>query len=478
MTEQGKEQRPTILEPTDMGAGGVPSAPTAITTGAPGVGAGVPTAAGVPGAGVPSATTGTPTATAAGTDLWGKPPNAPDRQDRTERRHHVISNLLTLLISGVIIAGGFLLPTLLYPYLNRYINETVQLTHPSEETIAGHVFEEPVTLYPWDLYDENLLRPLTGAERSLLEEKGVPDFLISILRDHGMEVNAETDESGYRTNIINSFRFLEPRDSADRSCFVLADTDINADGQADLRCAVNLEGNIISLLFASREWDTVHVKTPIGVPFLMPDDEQTEGEQSEGEELEDATTETETTDPTEGSDAGETNADIGPGEEGSTEGAPGEGDEETTGEDGTETTETPGNTGAADATDATQDGEGTLAQSKVEHPPVEEDQYLWSFAYTASREAKVIGQEDLFLAFRQLELVYEYRYGYSYTMLLPVLPAEPELLPDIEYLSLTPRVFATEEYLLYIYDLPNGERLILYLDPTSLRCMGFNLLRY
>jgi hypothetical protein len=62
-------------------------------------------------------------------------------------------------------------------------------------------------------------------------------------------------------------------------------------------------------------------------------------------------------------------------------------------------------------------------------------------------------------------------------MLLPIQPAEPEELPEITYTALTPTIFATGDYLLYIYDLPDNERLILYLNPDTLHCRGFNLLR-
>jgi hypothetical protein len=396
---------------------------------------------------------------------WGKPPDSTERQAGGERRYNIISNLLTLLFTGIIIAGGFLLPTLLYPYLDLYLNETIRIDPPSPETVSDRAFKEPITLYPWNLYQEERLRLLTAMERSLLEERGVPDFLVATLRDHGLEM--EMDEDSYRTQIINSFRFLDPQDSAEQGCFVLIDVDVDADGREDFRCAVDLDGDIISLLFSSRQWDTVQIKTPIGMPPITPEDEQTptEGPAGDPADVENPVA-TET-----GEDE---NTGVGVDPEGM--GADSE---------GTEGADANGTSDANDVKEADTTNAGTTEGSDddatpfvVEHPPVEEDQHLWSFAYATAREADVIGQQNLFAAFRQLELIYEYRYSYPFTMLLPVQPTEPEVLPEIDYISLTPMPFATEEYLLYIYDLPSGERLVLYLNPTSLRCMGFDLLQY
>jgi hypothetical protein len=405
---------------------------------------------------------------------WGKPPDSTERQAGNERRYNIISNLLTVLFTGVIIAGGFLLPTLLYPYLDLYLNETIQIDRPSSETVSDRVFKEPITLYPWNLYDEERLRLLTTMERSLLEGRGVPDFLLATLRDHGLEM--EMDEESYLTQIINSFRFLDPQDSAEQGCFVLIDADVDADSRPDFRCAVDLDGDIISLLFSSRQWDTVQPEMPIGMLPVTPGDEQTPAEEqtdaenpdaigAEGDEGTGTGTDTDTDAETD-ADTGGTNAGAGPGGLGA---------------DGTNNVDN----GADDTKEADPANTGTTENDNdpatpfiVEHPPVEEDRYLWSFAYATAREANLIGQQNLFSAFRQLELIYEYRYDYPYTALIPVQPTEPEVLPEIDYISLTPTPFATEEYLLHIYDLPSGERLVLYLNPTSLRCMGFDLLQY
>jgi hypothetical protein len=402
-------------------------------------------------------------------NTWGKPPAAFEKQEHSERRYSVMSNLMTLLFTGLIIAGGFLLPTLLYPYLDLYRDDTFHLARPSDNALAGHVFNEPAAIYPWNIYEseERSLRSLSTTERDLLDIRGIPDFLLATLRDHGLQ--AEEDEGGLRARILNAFRYLEPNNGIDPGCFVLGEAgslDIDGDERADLRCAVDSNGNVISLIFTSSQWESVQIEAPIGVAGLPP----TSMEQ---------TTETPAADEGEGTGGaagegeGEGAGGTGGAGAGGTEGEEGA---EGTGADGAEgaegTTETPAadDTGGADANTAT--------QPRIEHLPVEEDRDLWSFVYATAREAQIIGQTELFSAFRQLELTYEYRYGYPFTALLPVQPAEPEELPEVTYVALTPSALMTEDYLLSIYDLPSGERLVLYLNPSNLHCMGFNLLRY
>jgi hypothetical protein len=388
-----------------------------------------------------------------GQSVWGKPPSASERQEHSERRYSILSNLLTLLFTGLIIAGGFLLPTLLYPYLDSYRDETMQLTRPSESALAEHVFDEPVTLYPWNIYESGgeSLRPLSLAERDLLDIRGIPDFLVATLRDHGLPM--DSDEGGYRTQIINAFRYLEPDSGTEPGCFILGDTgdfDIDADGQADFRCAVDYDGNIISLIFITSQWESLQIEAPIGVastPTVAGEQGEQTGQAGQGEQGE------------QGEQAGQATAPTGPGA--------GTGDvEEDPAIEGPAGDDTGGTVG------------DTTTQPQVEHLPVEEDRYLWAFVYATAREAHLIDQTELFSAFRQLELTYEYRYGYPFTMLLPVQPVEPEALPEIAPTALTPTVLTTGEYLLSIYDLPSGERLVLYLNPANRHCMGFNLLRY
>jgi len=112
----------------------------------------------------------------------------------------------------------------------------------------------------------------------------------------------------------------------------------------------------------------------------------------------------------------------------------------------------------------------------VDRPPVAEDKNIWSFAYSFSREALLINQQTLFTVFRQLELYYETRYGYSYIQLLPNQSPEDEILPEVEHIALLPVIIKSGPYWLYVYNLPTGEQLTLYLEPVNLRCIGFDLL--
>jgi hypothetical protein len=390
-----------------------------------------------------------------------------DRQDRRERRYGIISNLVTLLVTGIIIAIGFLLPTLLYPYLDFFLNETVQLARPSRDPIAEHVFPEPVPLYPWNLYDASLLEPLSSSERNTLEDRGIPGFLVATLRDYGLRL--EDEDGSYYTRILNSFSFLNPADSAEPGCFVLYDTDLDLDGINDFRCAIDTSGNIISLIFVNDRLDTLQIEAPIGVATVddIKDDdtpETTTGNNGDENGLNTNPNETETTSPnSEGKDpAGQNNPEQDNG----------------TDSPGQDTTDSKNTTGDQDEDPDKDPNNETPPTPPVTPLPLDEDRYLWSYVYAISREARLINQQNLFSAFRQLEMNYESRYNYPFTMLLPIQPAEPESFPDVEFSILTPTVFATRDYLLYIYDQPDGKRLILYLDSKTMHCRGFNLLRY
>jgi hypothetical protein len=356
------------------------------------------------------------------------------------------SNLLTLFFAGLIILSGFLLPTLFFPSIDVQQGEIFRLDPPPDTTLAKRVFEDPVSLYPWNVYDEQRLRPLTASEEDLLISRGIPDFLLATLRDYGWK--AEEDLSSYRNAVTGSFRYLDPSSSMEQGCFVLVDADIDLDGQKDLTCAVDQQGNVIEVLFLGDDWDPIQIDAPVGQPItapITPDEGEADGTvESDG-----------TDDPT---------ALLFGQEEGD---APSEGD--------TPPSQNPG--------DPNKQGVGPTGgvgpnQEDLSHRPIDEERNLWSFAYVISREAHVINQQSLYFAFRQLELNYENRYGYAYTALFPIPSEEIEELPAVEYVTLTAIDFVAQDSILYIYNLSSDERLILYLDPTTMHCKGFNLLRY
>jgi hypothetical protein len=426
------------------------------------------------------------TETAKKKSVWRKPPTGndkagSDRQEHRERRYDILSNLLTLLLTGIIIAGGILLPNLLYPYLDRYRDETVQLEGPSEGAIAAYTFDEPVSLYPWNLYEEQRLRALTSTERDLLDERGIPDFLIATLRDHGMDIPSDNPDAwSYRAQILGSFRYLQPDDSAEPGCYVLYDADIDAEGQPDLRCAVDLQANIISLLFVSDNLSALEVGAPLGsAPGAATGDAAgtAAAGAADGRQAPDATQEQESA---RGATAGNP-TDTANGDSENTGGTPAAEIEGETGITGTgETTQTDdaAETGGATGTGTNPEVEVIVgSDTQPEYQPPEEERYLWSFAYATAREAQAFNQPSLMRAFRQLEYTYENRWGYPYTTLLATPPTESETgFPGDEYTPLLPPTpFKTTDYLLNIYNLSDGNHLILYLDPETSHCMGFNL---
>lgn len=369
---------------------------------------------------------------------WDTPAKDSGSEKQEQREHHygLRSNLLTLLFSAIIILGGFLLPTLLYPYLDMYQGETVQLEPPSDSALAKRVFEDPVTIYPWDIYDELRLQELTLSEAELLSSKGIPEFLLATLRDHGWQT--EENYYSYRENIVRSFQYLDPITGEDPGCFVLVNADIDTNGQADLTCAVDQQGNIISLLFLGDGLDSMQIDAPIGQPIAEPLTDDPEGDPAATEE---------NNNPADNDDA-----------------LPAQNTSDQSNPETTDPEAEPGGVGPN--------------QEVFDHLPIDEEQNLWEFSYAISREAYVINQLALYNAFRQLELNYENRYGFAYTDLFPVQSEEPEELPEVNYSALTALPFATSDSLLYIYNLSEEERLILYLDPSTLHCKGFNLQRY
>jgi hypothetical protein len=356
----------------------------------------------------------------------GKSPAAGEEQ-RGRLKQTTLSSIVTLLLTAVIIAGGFMLPTLFSPLLDSYRNNLIQLSGPTDDMVSGHVFEEPVTLYPWNIYDESQVRGLTNYEMITLEQSGVADLLVSNMQLRGLEL--VYDYGAYVERILSSFGCLEPLNSSEPGCFVLVDADIDFDDSPDLRCAVDFSGNLISLLLVSEKLNPLKLTAP-----LMASTEQA----AEGEA---------------------TAADNGsPGETGS---ANGSGGTDTEGS-------TPGSSVPSASTTAADD-------TQVDYRPLPEEENIWLFSYVLSREALTVGQYAVYSAFRQLDLGYEARFEYPYISLTGTPPQYVEALPEIEPVATTNRQLTTGKYLLRIYDFSSGERLILYINSDTQHCDGFNL---
>ena len=171
------------------------------------------------------------------------------------------SSLTTLVLTAVIIVGGFMLPAMLYPFLDAYSGRLIQLASPTDDMVSGHVFEEQVTFYPWNLLEESQLRYLASHEMVTLEQSGVADLLVSMMLLSEMPVEDNREE--YLQMILGSFRCLEPDDFAEPGCFVLVDEDLGFTDELEVRCAVDFSGNIISLLFISEDWSSLELTEPI-----------------------------------------------------------------------------------------------------------------------------------------------------------------------------------------------------------------------
>lgn len=369
---------------------------------------------------------------------WGKPTKN-ENSDNRESLQRLIGGTLTLFLTIVIIASGFLIPTVAAPYIDSYNNRYVQLPEPTESTTLTPIPREPVILTPWNIYDVSLLRQLNEEEQTKLDASGSIDFLIAVMRDHGLQPVQE--ESYYRNKILADFRCLESQVQGGPRFFILYGEDMNEDNTADVRCAVDYDGKIISLLLLSAEWNEVDLRQPIDVTGNATEAE-VEGEGTQTGDTPDGT-----------GDAGEAQ---GQGNDGQSVGETGTG----TGTNPGSTPQTPG--GAALTRPASNDG------------------WIWAFSYATSREAYLFSQTDVFNAFRQLDFYYENIYGFGFKSLIPGATTEPEVLPNdplrseigapIEYLS--------AEHRLHIYRLASGVQLILYIDPVSQHCVGFNIEQY
>ncbi|MDR2035149.1 MAG: hypothetical protein LBP91_00515 [Coriobacteriales bacterium] len=335
-----------------------------------------------------------------------------EKPDAREVSPSTLANALTVLLTVIIIAGGFMLPTLTFPLLDSYSNRSIQLTSPSDDMISGHIFEEPVTLYPWNIYDEARTRKLTVVEMAQLDQSGVIDLLISTMQHHSIALGYRYEV--YQERILSSFHWLEPVSASDAGCFVMVEADIDFDGNPDASCAVDLNGNLISLLFVSDTWGALRLTDPIAVP---PEQAQVNAEGS-----------------------------------------------------GNAPTSSP-----AGETPALQNLPSAPNGSPVDYLPLQEDESIWLFSYVLSREALIAGQSDVYYTFRQLDLYYEERFAYPYINLIPAPPDYVETLPNIEPIAITYDNLSTDNYLHKIYDFANGTRLILYINPLTQNCDGFNL---
>jgi len=382
--------------------------------------------------------------------------NAPvegEKQGRRLPRLSAHSGIATLLLTMVIIVGGFMLPTMLYPLLDSYSGRLIPLASSSDDMLADHVFQEQVTLYPWNVYDENQLRYLNSIEVGILEQSGVANLLLNYLQYRGVQL--QNDEDVYLQTIIGGFRCLEPVDFAEPACFVLVGVDIDLGGEADIQCAVDLSGKLISLLFVSDDLPTIQLEAPISL-----------GNEEDTGDTEDAGKTGEATDAAVdvfGGAVVEAPGDVA-----------GEGAGPAVGEGAGPAVGEVVGPAVGEATGAA-DGPANLADAQVPFRPQQEEESIWLYSYVISREALIVEQTNVYSVFRLLDLDYETRFGYPFVELLAPASGYVEILPEIEPMAMNTDSLATAGHLLKIYDFVDGTRLILYFNPKTQNCDGFNL---
>ena len=381
-----------------------------------------------------------------------------------------LSTAFTVLLAATIIVAGFAAPSALSTTIDSEYDKVVVLASSEDDDVFSHVFEEPVSLYPWNLYNASDTFDITYAEHNVLVEQNVPGFLITTMSEYGMSA-VQTQPSSVNStyilydseSLVNAFRFLLTNTETSQGCYVIYSLDINKDGVADLRCAVDQNGNIISLLFLSNPWVSVE-----GSSFFPESTGEASGADAEPSSLTDAATADGSVEAIEAQDS--LAEDGTPAEEAKTE-------------------RPPGISGSATAGDSPY----ALSLNNLERMPVGEELALWSYVHLIALSAAEAGQHKLAETAGFLDAGFTERYAHfnSANQAQPH-EAEPSITqppigqtspsqsptaqPTISQPLLpTPTIFATEQYALYIYDLPTDVRFILYYDPTNTRCVGFNI---
>ena len=353
------------------------------------------------------------------------------------------SNLATLAFTALILLAGVLLPNFIYPLLDPYMNQVTELRAPS----AGDslLFPNPVTLYPWDIYDPRDTTPLTTTDRQLLASRGVADFLLASLADRGMPIDGH--EAEYRARLLESFVVLVPANGSD-PCFVLPEIDLDSDDTPDLQCAVSTEGDIIHLLFLDPAWSLV---------TLQP---------SPGDFTEDKTG-----NPADGQtdSAGQANGGNAAANQAATE---------SNGQAANPAEANPDQQDVLDVATGDEPGDELVSNPAIDRQPPESDLAIWYSVYAVTVESESLNQEQLSEVFHRIDQHYGSIYGYSFKDWLNInsgLP--PDKNPDIPDSSfrLQPVVWNYEiGNSLTIFDLPGGARVILYINDKG-NCMGFNI---
>jgi hypothetical protein len=265
--------------------------------------------------------------------------------------------------------------------------------------------------------------------------------------------------------LLGSFYYLETSNEGEPPCLLIYGCDVDLDGEADLRCAVSMDGEVFDCLILSSRWSTLVVGLGDEARPGLPDND--EGLEGAGP----------------GTIGGGTGA---PPSNGMADPTPGGADEAPDGDqdglgligaDGVDGSDLGAADEALDGLDddpaaATPPPAPTLNQPLIEHLAI------WSFVCAVESQADEAGQGRLASSFRQIDLSFCARYQYSFEYWLAdqqgKAPREDVIYND--RLKLEPQIWNyNQNYTLYISDLDSGVRVILYVDAGSGDCMGFTI---
>ena len=345
------------------------------------------------------------------------------------------SNQLTVILSLLILFSGIVLPNLIYPMLDPFM-EQITLLEVSAEGGSGIVFSGPPSLYPMDHYDTSNTRPLNSEERQLLISLGITDLLLSMMQSRNMQI--EGMEQVFADRLLAAFEYLETNRDKDPPCFVIYACDIDMDGTDDLQCAVNLRGTLIFFLVLDEQWSKV----------VIPDDLASD---DQPEEPVDPPTE-ETPDLSTTSPDGQSEISV-----------PDSSDDLLTADGDTELPDDTGN---------------QVSILPPDRLPLTEHYAIWAFSYNLTQEAFEANQNYLADSFRYIDLNFSHNYRYSFESLLMMQngqnPKDDDIVYDSSYV-LNPQIYSYDayNYILYVYDLEDATRIIFYIDANSSACMGF-----
>lgn len=94
------------------------------------------------------------------------------------KNFHIGRLLVTVFISAAIIGLGFLIFNSIRYWIPTYKNN---MTYMKEENVQMQPLywkrEEAITIYPWALYKDNLILPLTDEDKQLLQDAGISALL-------------------------------------------------------------------------------------------------------------------------------------------------------------------------------------------------------------------------------------------------------------------------------------------------------------